>query len=104
MGVCLCVLVCVCACVRVCTYICTHFLYVTFRHLCMCHQPFSPRYEVYICPRPAIFLAIICPHNVSLYRYMCAVKPTEHMVHCDYLVYLVSSYCTIFTVLTLLYI
>jgi hypothetical protein len=72
--VCVLVRACVCLFVCVCVCICTHFLYVSFRHLCMCHQPFSPRYEVYICPRPATFLTVICTNEVSLYRHICAAK------------------------------
>jgi hypothetical protein len=97
-----CVRVCLCASVRVC--VCVHVLTfcvcvsqaalsvsccsvlhlltfcvcVCLRLLCVPDLPFSPRYEVYIChnicPRSAIFLAAICPHNLFLYRYICAVK------------------------------
>ena len=71
---CVIVRACVCLCVCACVYICTHFLCVALRLLCLRDLPFSPRYEVYICPRPAIFIAVMCTNNVSLYRHICAVK------------------------------
>jgi hypothetical protein len=66
------VIVCVCVCVCACVCVCTHFLCVSRRLLCLCHLPLFPRYEVYFCPRLAMFLAVIYTHTVFLYRYICA--------------------------------
>ncbi len=56
---------CVCVCVCVCVHMYSLSVCISLRLLCVSHLPFSQRYEVCICPRPAIFLAILCTHNVS---------------------------------------
>jgi hypothetical protein len=88
---CVCACACLCVSVRVC--VCVHMYSLS---VCLSQAALSAC-SSFISTVRSIYLSSSCYissrylyYNVSLYRHMCAVKTTEHMVHCDDLVYLAS--------------